>query len=171
MLYGCLVSSQKLLNGYINQPISAYKAFCVIDLSHMGRGLSTLLKLSLLEETGWDLAHVRQTVNLSYYFNELASRFERVGEVIDQKQKRPVRDRASSFPTGCSRAMRMVQQWYEAKIAADAAQNAAQNGQHTVPEPAGPMTGIDDMMLDDFDYMNDANCEYWRLPFLEVHTI
>lgn len=157
MLYGCLVSSQKLLNGYINQPISAYKAFCVIDLSHMGRGLSTLLKLSLLEETGWDLAHVRQTVNLSYYFNELASRFERVGEVIDQKQKRPVRDRASSFPTGCSRAMRMVQQWYEAKIAADAAQNAAQNGQHTVPEPAGPMTGIDDMMLDDFDYMNDAN--------------
>ena len=67
--------------------------------------------------------------------------------------------------------MRMVQQWYEAKIAADAAQNAAQNGQHTVPEPAGPMTGIDDMMLDDFDYMNDANCEYWRLPFLEVHTI
>lgn len=153
MLYGCLVSSQKLLNGYVNRPISAYKAFCVIDLSHMGRGLSTLLKLSLLEETGWDLSYVRQTANLSYYFNELASRFEQVGEVIDRLQKKPVRDRASSFPTGCARAMRMVQQWYEAKIAAD----AAQSGQHAVPELAVPLGGMDDMMLDDFDFMNDAN--------------
>ncbi|KAH7336166.1 hypothetical protein BKA65DRAFT_28790 [Rhexocercosporidium sp. MPI-PUGE-AT-0058] len=110
MLYGCLVSSQKLLNCYIDQPIAAYKGLCVIDLSHMGRGLSTLLKLSLVEETGWDLVHIRQTVDLSYYFNELASRFERIGEVVDRMQKRPVRDRASSFHTGCARAMRMVQQ-------------------------------------------------------------
>lgn len=110
MLYGCLISSQKLLNGYINQPMSAYNGFCVIDLSHMGRGLSTLLKLSLVEETGWDLAHVRQTVDLSYYFNELASRFESIGEVVDGMQTRPVKDRASSFSTGCARAMRMVQQ-------------------------------------------------------------
>ncbi|KAL5317410.1 hypothetical protein ACEPPN_014505 [Leptodophora sp. 'Broadleaf-Isolate-01'] len=155
MLYGCLVSSQKLLNGYINQPISAYKGLCVIDLSHMGRGLSTLLKLSLVEEAGWDLTHVRRTVDLSYYFNELASRFESIGEVIDRMQKRPVRDRASSFHTGCARSMRMVQQWYEAKIAAE----AVQNGQRALQEPpAVPLTGMDDVMLDDtFDYMNDAN--------------
>ncbi|KAK0112917.1 hypothetical protein ONS95_014638 [Cadophora gregata] len=155
MLYGCLVSSQKLLNGYINQPISAYQAFSVIDLSHMGRGLSTLLKLSLIEEAGWDLAHVRQTLNVSYYFNELGSRFEQIGEVVDRMQKRPVKDRASSFATGCSRAMRMVQQWYEAKVAAD----AAQSGQHAVPEPAVSLAGMDDIMLDDFDFMNDANCK------------
>ncbi|KAG4437722.1 hypothetical protein IFR05_006805 [Cadophora sp. M221] len=148
MLFGCLVSSQKLLNGYINQPIAAYKGLCVIDLSHMGRGLSTLLKLSLVEEAGWDLAHVRQTVDLSYYFNEVASRFESIGEVIDRMQTRPVRDRASSFHTGCARAMRMVQQWYEAKIAAEAVQE---------PPPAPP-TGMEDIILDDsFDYMNDAN--------------
>ncbi|KAL2069099.1 hypothetical protein VTL71DRAFT_15437 [Oculimacula yallundae] len=155
MLYGCLISSQKLLNGYINQPHQAYKGLSVIDLSHIGRGLSTLLKLSLVEEVGWDLAHVRQTVNLSFYFDGLVERFERVGEVVDGMQKRTPRDRANSFPTGCARAMRMVQHWYEAKIAAE----AAPSSQHAMNEPSTvPSPGMEDVMLDDtFDYMNDAN--------------
>lgn len=124
----------------------------------MGRGLSTLLKLSLLEATGWDLAHVRQTVSLSYYFNELGSRFESVGKVVDDMQKRSPVERASSFPTGCARALRMVQQWYEAKVVAEAAQNSERGLQGMAVPMARTGQGLEDAMLDDaFDYMSEAN--------------
>ena len=148
MLYSSLLSTQKLLDGCLARPASEHFGASVIDLGHLGRGLSSLLKLSLIEEAGWDLTHVRQRANLSYYFTEFSSRMEQIGLEIDRIQRAPF---IRSFPTGCARVMRVVQSWYESKI--------AETSQTALPEQA-TVTGIMDGILnsDQFDYLNDA---YW----------
>lgn len=176
MLYSCLLSCQTLLNAYVSRPLSTFSGITTIDLAHMGRGLSILLKLSLLDEPGWDLPHIRQTVDLSYYFTELSGRFARLGKELDGRQKSSsegVREsyshptgsgkaanmmhdsveRPHSFPTGCSKAMKMVQTWYEARLAAE--KSAVNEG---IEDIAGEGNGLEDVFGGEgFDYLNDAN--------------
>lgn len=163
LLYSCLITTKKLANGYLARPLCDFAGVSVIDLAHLGRCLSTLLKLSLLEDAGWDLVHVRRTADLSYYFNETSARFASVGAEIDDQQKRIVRERATSFPTGCARAMKMVQNWYEARLAAEG-NNAAAGGETAVVreelQVQGTGIGAEDVSMEeafDLDYLNDAN--------------
>jgi hypothetical protein len=147
MLYGCLLASQKLLDGYVAMSPSEYYGFSIVDLAHLGRGLTTLLRLSLLDENGWDKHHVRQTADLIYYFDHVGGIFEQVGSTMDQGQRKKVRD---SFPTGCARAMKRVKVWYESKIALEA-------DSRIVTEEI-PLESMEfDFTSDHFDYWNDRN--------------
>jgi hypothetical protein len=149
MLYACLLSTKSLLDVIIAQPLSSYFGFSVTNLAEMGHACSTLFKLSLVEQAGWDLTHVRQTVNLVAYFDQLISNFEEAGATIDRAQRSPSKE---SFPTGCSRAMGRVKGWYEAKLALDLETQGHQN-------PTS-VTGVDDMMnWNGFDYLDDS---YWQ---------
>jgi len=148
MLYSSLISTKTLLDSYLIQPVS-YSAFSALDLGQLGHGMSNLLKLSVLEEPGWDLAYVRQTMNLSYYFEQIISKFEAVGASLSAMQPVPTKD---NFPTGCARAMRRVKNWYEAKVAAEA-QTVA--GEGTTTED---VLITDDLVGSQFDYLNEA---YW----------
>lgn len=112
-LYACLLSAKSLLDIYTAQPLSAYSSLTVISLAQLGHACSTLFKLSLVDCPGWDLGHVRSTVNLGAYFSLLGGMFERAGEMIDGVQGVGCRE---SFPTGCARAMGRVKAWYEAKV-------------------------------------------------------
>jgi hypothetical protein len=116
MLYTCLTSTKLFLDYCLNEPLAAYFTFCGVDLTQLGHGLSILFKLSLVDEVGWDLVNVRQTVNFASYFEKFYTNFEQVGIAIDQNQPSPCND---SFHTGCARKMKKAKGWFDAKVAAE----------------------------------------------------
>src|ERR1700710_2208448 len=116
MLYTYLLCAKSLLDIFIEQPISSYSGFSVTNLAQIAHACSTLFKLSFLEEVGWDLVHVRQTVNLPAYFDQLISNFTQAGAAIDSAQRSPSKE---SFPTGSARAMARVKDWYVTKVGQD----------------------------------------------------
>ncbi len=128
----------------------------------MGHTCSTLLKLSLIEEPGWELAHVRQTVNVQYYFDQIASKFIQAGNAIDQIQNRIC---SESFPTGCGRAILKVKGWYEARISSEEIQDPplSQDETNAMGMGMGDILSVDQMMLDDADWLEFVmgNCNYW----------
>jgi len=160
MFYACLMSCQTLLNSFIETPVSAYFGFSLMDLAHIGHSCSTLLKLSLVEEPGWDLAHVRQTVNAGYYLDQIASKFIQAGNAIDQIQNRVC---SESFPTGCGRAMMRVKAWYETKISVETVQDPPAPQAETNVMGMGDTLSVDQMMLDDADWVEFVmgSSNYW----------
>ncbi|PMD35134.1 hypothetical protein L207DRAFT_466175 [Hyaloscypha variabilis F] len=160
LFYACLISCQTLLNKFVQMPVSEYFGFSLMDLSHVGHSCSTLLKLSLVKEAGWDLAHVRQTVNAEYYFKQIALKFIQAGNAIDQIQNRVC---SESFPTGCGRAIMRVKAWYEAKISAEAVQDPLVPQDEAGIPGVGDNMNMDQMMLDDADWLEFVmgNGNYW----------
>ncbi len=154
------MSCQALLNKFVEMPVSAYFGFSLMDLAHIGHSCSTLLKLSLVEELGWDLAHVRQTVNAEYYFDQIASKFIQAGNAIDQIQNRVC---SESFPTGCGRAIMRVKAWYETKISAEMMQDPLIPQNQTNIMGMGDTLSVDQMMLDDVDWVEFVmgSGSYW----------
>lgn len=137
MLYACLMSAKHLLDTLYALPLSSYYGFSIITLSQLGYGLSTAFKLCFLEVTGWDLPHVRSTVNLGHYFDHFVSNLERVGAQIDSSQPAPTK---IAFCTGCARAMRRVKGWYDARLAAETAERVQQQEEQT------GLAGLEDVM-------------------------
>lgn len=146
LLHSCMVACKKLLDEYLERPMSAYYGTSVADLAPLGRGISSLLKLCVLEEPGWDLGTVRQTANLNYYFEQLLEKFSQVGADIDRIQRQPCRH---SFLTGCARAMGVVKTWYETKVGSD----STPNYQAASVLYDGIMNGEDVNFLDDSYWM------------------
>jgi len=148
MLYSALVSTKSLLDLFVSQPLVSYFGFCIPNTAQIGHALSTLFKLSVINEVGWDLQHIRRTVNLPAYFDQLISKFEEAGAQIDNMQTSPCRE---SFPTACAKAMARVKCWYEQKVALESESNL-----QTQPS----MSGLDDLFaVNSFDYLDDA---YWQ---------
>jgi hypothetical protein len=146
MLYACLISAKSLLDILLALPLSSYYGFSIITLSQLGYGLSTVFKLSFIEVPGWDLTHVRSTVNLLQYFEHFISNFEQVGAQIDNSQPTLAK---IAFCTGCSRAMGRVKGWYEARLAAETEEKQQE-------EQTG-LTGIDDILgAENFNYWDEA---------------
>ena len=150
MLHSCLTSAKSLLDLFLAQPLSVYFALSVIELSHIGQSLATIFKLAIVDEPGWDLAYVRKTVNTCDYFERIISNFDQVGGIIDQSQPEPCRN---AFATGCANAMRKIKGVYEARIAAETAQNTSQEQTNSM--------GLDGMLNSDqmIDWMDDV---YWQ---------
>jgi hypothetical protein len=149
MLWSCLLAIKSLFEIFLSQPLASFCGFSIIHLSQIGHGLSTMFKLSFVEEIGWDVAHVRETENLLYYFDRFIARFEEAGAAIDQTQNVPCRE---AFGTGCSRVLRRIKGWYEAKVATESEQ---ENGQEQTS-----LMGMEDVSIGgSFDYLDDA---YWQ---------
>jgi hypothetical protein len=149
MLYACLLSAKQFLDFMLEQPQANYLGYSVINCSQIGHALSTLIKLCFVEEEGWNLANVRETINLQFYFNQFIANFERAGEAIDRLQLTPCK---ASFPTGCSRAMRRVLTACEQKIAAESgtARFQEQSGYVPLDEPLPNIS---------YDHFDDT---YWE---------
>ncbi|TVY27504.1 Transcriptional regulator [Lachnellula hyalina] len=150
MLHSCLTSSKALLDLFLTQPLSVYYTLTSIDLANLGQSMATIFKLSMVDEPGWDLTYVRKTINPRDYFDRMINNFEHVGRIIDQSQPEPCRH---SFPTGCANAMKKIRGVYEARMAAETAQDTSQEQTNSLALD-GLLNG--DQMI---DWMDDA---YWQ---------
>ncbi|KAH8654456.1 hypothetical protein BGZ60DRAFT_154530 [Tricladium varicosporioides] len=153
MLYPCLMSTKAVLIPFLSLEQSSYRRFSLLQLSHLGHALSTLFKLSLIDEPGWDLGDVRRTASVTEYFDTLIAHFERAGKEIDSIQREPARD---CFATGCARAMRRVKAVYEAKAAGTqiaGGENPCSHGQINAAAIDANLTA------EQFDWIDDA---YWQ---------
>lgn len=108
-----------------------------------------LSRLSLIDEPGWDLPHIRKTANLLDYFDHLISNFEEVGAAIDQNQREPCR---MSLASGCAMAMKKVRGAYVVKEASASGPQPSQEQ----PGAGGIDTGIN---FEQFDWIDDG---YWQ---------
>lgn len=85
----------------------------------MGIACSTLFKLSLVDEVGWDLTNIRKNLPFKEYFEKSRINLEQVGLAIDQNQREPCKP---SFYTSGALKMKKIQMWYEAKVAKESSQ-------------------------------------------------
>ncbi|KUJ23485.1 uncharacterized protein LY89DRAFT_663914 [Mollisia scopiformis] len=141
LLHNCMMACKKLLDEYLKQPLWSCYGTCVADLAPLGRAISSLLKLCLVEEAGWDLSLVRQTANLEFYFEQLLAKYQQVGADLDGRQQELCRN---SFFTGCARAMGVIKTWYETKIMSDSTQSALQDQTYDVTMMGEQANFIDD---------------------------
>jgi hypothetical protein len=114
MLNSCLNSIKLLLDLCIDQKIEAYFSFCGADSAALGYGLITLFKLHLVDEPGWDLEYVQQTISFANYFTICKDRFEEVGTTLDQKQQVSCKP---CFQTLVATKMKRGRPWFDSKIA------------------------------------------------------
>lgn len=150
MLYACMLSSKKLLDHSITLPSSTFLYHCILGNAHIGHSLSVLIKLTLIEEPGWDFTEIHQTADLRTYFNCFIASFDEAGRSLDGIQKTSARH---SFPTGCSRVMGRVRAWYDTMAPKIVGADESEMQESDV------LMGVEGFALDDFsDYLNDA---YW----------
>jgi hypothetical protein len=151
MLYACLISAKSFLDIMSALPLSSFYGLSIVSLSQLSHGLSTVFKLSFLDVPGWDLVHVRETVNLLPYFEHFISQLGQIGAQIDNLQRPPAK---RSFFTGCSLAMVRVKGWYEARLAAETEKKQQE-------EQPG-LTGMEDILSGEkFDFMDDNLYAYF----------
>jgi hypothetical protein len=146
-MHSCLLACKKLFDEYLQRSIYACYGTSLVDLAPLGRGFTSLLKLCLIEEPGWDLSIVRQTANLVFYFESLLSIFHQVGSDLDGRQLE--QSRHSCF-TGCARAITVIKTWYEMKVASEETQTS-------MLDQAG-MAGYDTSMMGGQNFLDDT---YW----------
>jgi hypothetical protein len=148
MLYACLISAKALLDHYLALPVSYFFGLSLLELTHLGQSLATILRLTLVDEAGWDLQYVRGSTTPIDYFQRIIGRFEEAGLLLDANQRPGCKP---SCPTHVARALSRVKSWYEGKISAESEQiNRHQQG----------MTGgMEDVLISDqLDCLDDP---YW----------
>jgi hypothetical protein len=111
--------------------------------------MSILLRLSLIEEPGWDLDHVRQTSNVVYYFEQLVLKFQQAGNSLDQHQRNPS-ESTISYQTRCWKMLLWVKNLYEAKLASESQELATQQQTETVEVDL--LNGQQNNFLDEVDW-------------------
>lgn len=67
------MASKSLLDAFLTLPLSACHAVPFPNLPQLGFGVLNLFKLAFVEDPGWDLVHVRETVHLASYFEHFVS--------------------------------------------------------------------------------------------------
>lgn len=147
MLYACQVTTKMLLDTLAALPQSFFATLSTMSVTQLGHGLSTLFKLSMVEDIGWDLAQVRENADLRVYFNHFISVFGKAGAELDISMRGSCPE---SFPTLCSRSLAKIIGWYNSKLASDvqSAEMQEQTGGYVDEFTGGP--GLN--YLDDFDW-------------------
>lgn len=86
----------------------AHGVFLFLNFGRLSFSLTTLFKLSLLEAPGWDLAYVRQTIDISGVLDQLIHRFERT---LKPTATQHDIDAAHDCFTQGARRLRRVREW------------------------------------------------------------
>ena len=76
--WSCIMACKSLLDTFLAVPHSDYHAIPNSSLCHVSFSLMILFKVSFLEDPGWDLNHVRETIQLESYFNHFVSMHQSV---------------------------------------------------------------------------------------------
>jgi len=74
--WSCFMASKSVLDTFLTVPLSNYHAIPYPMLCHVSFSLMNLFKHAFLEDPGWDLAYVRDTIKLESYFEILVSYHE-----------------------------------------------------------------------------------------------
>lgn len=118
MLYACLLACQSFFNVYLTLPPSSFSKLSTLNFGQLAHALACIVELSFLEAPGWDLQHVRQTVDLSVLLGQLAGGFEEASRSIDPKGQMNGTDAFSR----CARKLRRVKGWYDTKLTTEPAE-------------------------------------------------
>lgn len=149
MLQTCYASTRQLLDYLLNLPISDYFTFSALEVFSLGQGYTLLLKLSMIEEKGWDLDQFQNDSTYREYYRRLRHNMQQVGAAIDQNQPRPCQP---SFFTACATKMDRVKAWYDNKLTTLPPASTMVDRTRDMPSYVAPesMEVFDDRFWEDF---------------------
>ena len=113
VIYKCFVATRSFFDMLLSIPASEYCKFSIVNVGQMFHALGALYKLSVFEVAEWDVGKVRTTLNLSSVLNQISIRGEHAGSSYGATEA----DNAWFF---CSRKLRTLQTWWDAKLAQEA---------------------------------------------------
>lgn len=145
-LYACLLACQSFFDVYLKLSPNSFSNFSIVNFGQMAHALAVYVKLSLLDATGWDLQHIRQTSNVSTLLHQLTQRFEEASRTIDSRQQMSGTDAFSRV----ARKLRWVKGWYDKKMTTDSGTQPSQGLMN-----ASQTEGFD--MGDQFNFLDDAH--------------
>lgn len=149
MLQDCYASTRQLLDYLLSLPIAEYFTFSALEVFSLGQAYTLLLKLSMVEEKGWDLDQFQNDPTYREYFRRLRQNMQQVGTAIDQNQPRPCQP---SFFSACATKMDKVKVWYDARLATSqsASKTTDRSRDMAILNPPEGMEIFDDRFWEDF---------------------
>ena len=111
LLHGALVAVQQFFNILFAMPSDFFVTLSFLNLGKMSFSIATLFKLSNLDAPGWDLNHVRQTVDISTVLDRLIDIFEHAMNPAATQEE--IANSQDCYAKG-SRRMRRVRDWWAA---------------------------------------------------------
>lgn len=111
MLHGCVLACKQFFDVCFMMTPENFATLAFLDFGRLGYALATLFKLSLFEAPGWDLAHVRKTIDLSVVLGRLIYQFERTINPATTRQD--IAQANDAFTLG-ARRLRCVKEWLDA---------------------------------------------------------
>jgi hypothetical protein len=111
MLHGALVAVQQFFNTFFAMPSEYFTTLSFLNLGRVSFGIATLFKLSILDFPGWDLNHVRQTVDLSTVLDRFIYLLEHTMNPAATQDE--ITNYQDCFAKGAHR-MRRVKEWWAA---------------------------------------------------------
>lgn len=113
VIYHCFVATRSFLDMLLSVPASEYCKFSIVNVGQMFHALGALYKLSIFDVVEWDVSKVRTTLNLSSVLNQISICAEQAGNSYGPTEA----DNPWFF---CSRKLRTLQTWWDAKLAQEA---------------------------------------------------
>jgi hypothetical protein len=115
MLHDCLIACKQFFEVCLSMTTENFITLSFLDFGRLGYALATLFKLSLFEAPGWDLAHVRQTIDISVVLSRLIHQFERT--VNPAATVQDIAQAHDAFTMG-ARRLRCVKDWLDTNLPA-----------------------------------------------------
>jgi len=115
MLYACLTACQAFFTANCKITAREFPDVPFFTFAHLASNITILFKLSVLRVPGWDVQHVRQTVDVAECIEKFAAKFQEAVKYIDAKGEMKKTDAFSR----CAWKLRRVKTWYEQKLKAE----------------------------------------------------
>ncbi|KAE9374192.1 hypothetical protein N431DRAFT_437675 [Stipitochalara longipes BDJ] len=112
ILYACFQATRSWFDSYLSIPIADSFTLSLIAFGQLFHSIGALYKLSVFDIPEWDIAVVRETLNLSNLLGQLALRLEEAGDLYSEEVK--PQNNAWKF---CAAKLRNCKIWWDKTVA------------------------------------------------------
>lgn len=145
IVHCCFKATRSFFEFLLSVPATSYCTLTIVNIGQMFHALGALYKLSVFDIVDWDVGKVRRTLDLSSVLNQISVCGEAAGNSYGPTET----DNPWFF---CSRKLRNLQSWWNAKLAQEADMTAVSEMTQEVP--------FDDLQaMINLDFLDD---NFWK---------
>ena len=145
IVHCCFKATRSFFEFLLSVPATSYCTLTIVNIGQMFHALGALYKLSVFDVVDWDVSKVRRTLSLSSVLNEISL----CGEAVGNSYGQTVADNPWFY---CSRKLRSLQSWWDAKLAQEADLTAVSGMTQETP--------FDDLQaMSNLDFLDD---NFWK---------
>lgn len=149
ILYSCFQATRSWFEAYLSIPVAEYCTLSLINFGQFFHAIGALYKLSVFDIPEWDIAVVRETLDLSNLLGQFALRLDEAGELYSGQ----VGGQNSPW-TYCAAKLRNCKNWWDMTVVQET--DTPAEGEEW---PEGSNEELLPFM--DFDYLDEY---FWQAP-------